>query len=114
MALNLPMGGAVLTRMVNEPVLWSRFIDCQSVRVPRRPEPNHEALRHELSRLRAEKRLTYDKLAELTGLSRTVLINLEHGTTRGSLDTWHRVAHGLGVPLGSLMDQLCHGHRPPS
>ena len=43
-----------------------------------------------------------------------VLINLEHGTTRGSLDTWHRVAHGLGVPLGSLMDQLCHGHRPPS
>lgn len=108
------MGGAVLTRIVNEPVLWSRFVDCQSVRVPRRPEPNHEALRLELSRLRAEKRLTYDALAELTGLSRTVLINLEHGTTRGSLDTWHRVAHGLGVPLGSLMDQLCHGHRPPS
>jgi transcriptional regulator with XRE-family HTH domain len=77
----------------------------------RRPEPNHEALRHELSRLRAEKRLTYDALAELTGLSRTVLINLETGHTRGSLDTWHRVAHALGVPLGSLMDQLCHGHR---
>lgn len=77
------------------------------------PAPNHEALRHELSRLRAERGLTYDALAELTGLSRTVLINLETGHTRGSLDTWHRVAHTLGVPLGSLMDQLCHGHNRP-
>jgi hypothetical protein len=54
------------------------------------PEPNYEALRHELSRLRAQKRLTYDQLAELTDLSRTVLINLEAGHTQGSLDTWHR------------------------
>lgn len=77
------------------------------------PAPNHEALRLELSRLRADKRLTYDALAELTGLSRTVLINLEHGTTRGSLDTWHRVAHGLGVPLGDLIEQLCRGHKRP-
>lgn len=77
------------------------------------PAPNHEAMRHELSRLRAERQLTYDKLAELTGLSRTVLINLETGKTRGSLDTWHRVAHALGVPLGDLADLLCTGHRKP-
>lgn len=77
------------------------------------PDPNHEALRHELSRLRSEKQLTYDKLAELTGLSRTVLINLETGKTRGSLDTWHRVAHALGVPLGVLADRLCIGHGKP-
>lgn len=31
-----------------------------------------------------------DALAERTSLSRTVLINLEHGTTRRSFDTWHR------------------------
>ena len=74
------------------------------------PEPNHDALRHELSRLRADKHLTYDALADLTGLSRTVLINLETGKTRGSLDTWHKVAHALGVPLSTLVDQLCHGH----
>jgi putative transcriptional regulator len=79
----------------------------------RPPEPNHEALRHELSRLRAERGLTYDQFAELTGLSRTVLINLETGHTRGSLDTWHRVAHALSVPLGSLIDRLCQGHKPP-
>jgi len=78
------------------------------------PEPNHEALRHELSRLRAEKHLTYDALADLTDLSRTVLINLETGKTRGSLDTWHKVAHALGVPLSTLVEQLCHDHRPAS
>lgn len=76
----------------------------------RRTEPNHEALRLELSRLRAERLLTYDALAERSGLSRTVLINLEHGTTHGSVDTWHRVAHALGVPFGDLMAQLCAGH----
>lgn len=77
------------------------------------PEPNWDAMRHELSRLRAEKRLTYDALAELTGLSRTVLVNLETGKTRGSLETWHRVAHALGVPLGELADRLCTGHKRP-
>jgi putative transcriptional regulator len=82
--------------------------------VPRRPkrniEPNHEALRLELGRRRAELGLTYDALANLTGLSRTVLINLEHGTTNGSLNTWHRVAHALDVPLGELISHLCTGH----
>lgn len=99
--------------IVNVRVLRSTNLYRQSDHVSRLPpEPNHEALRHELSRLRAEKRLTYDRLAELTGLSRTVLINLETGKTRGSLDTWHRVAHALGVPLSTLVDQLCRGHRP--
>lgn len=77
------------------------------------PAPNHEAMRHELSRLRAERGYTYDKMVDLTGLSRTVLINLETGLTRGSLDTWHKVAHALGVPLGELADRLCNGHRKP-
>lgn len=76
----------------------------------RKSKPNHEALRFELGRLRAQRGLTYDALAELSGLSRTVLINLEHGTTRGSLDTWHRVAHALDVSLGELLEHLCDGH----
>src|SRR3954447_15831805 len=41
------------SRIVNERVLRSRFVDHQSDHVSRQPpEPNHEALRHELSRLR--------------------------------------------------------------
>lgn len=55
------------------------------------------------------KRLTYDALADLTGLSRTVLINLETGKTRGSLDTWHRVAHALGVPLSAWSISFAEG-----
>lgn len=100
--------------IVNVRVLRSTNLYRHSDHVSRPPpKPSHEALRHELSRLRAERRLTYDRLAELTGLSRTVLINLETGKTRGSLETWHRVAHALGVPLGVLADKLCSGHRPP-
>jgi putative transcriptional regulator len=76
----------------------------------RKNQPNHDALRLQLSRLRAERGLTYDALAERTGLSRTVLINLEQGATNGSLDTWHRVAHALDVPFGDLMSRLCDGH----
>ena len=76
----------------------------------RSTEPNYEALRFELARLRAARGLTYDALSGLTGLSRTVLINLEHGSTHGSLDTWHRVAHALEVPFGELLSQLCRGH----
>jgi hypothetical protein len=56
-------------------------------------------------------RLVNAAVLRLAGRGGTVLINLETGHTRGSLDTWHRVAHALNVPLGSLMDQLCHGHR---
>jgi transcriptional regulator with XRE-family HTH domain len=76
----------------------------------RSPDPNHDALRIELGRLRASHALTYDALADRSGLSRTVLINLEHGTTRGSIDTWHRVAHALDIPFGELMQHLCRGH----
>ncbi len=70
------------------------------------PAPNYEALRHELSRLRAERGYTYDKMAELTGLSRTVLVNLETGHTRGSLETWYRVAHALAVPTADLLGRI--------
>lgn len=75
-------------------------------RAQTRAEPNHEALRLELVRLRAQRGLSYDALADRTGLSRTALINLEHGTTRGSLDTWFHVARALETPLGELVDLL--------
>jgi putative transcriptional regulator len=71
---------------------------------------NHEALRLELGRLRADRGLSYDAVADISGLSRTALIDLEHGTTRGSLDTWHRVAHALDVSFPELVGQLCDGH----
>lgn len=77
------------------------------------PDPNFEALRLELSRLRAERGWTYDDLAERSGLARRTLIELEQGRSIGSLTTWHALAHALGAPLSGLVDTLCYGHLPP-
>ncbi|MDX2647510.1 helix-turn-helix transcriptional regulator [Streptomyces sp. PA03-1a] len=78
------------------------------------PDPNLDALRQELSRLRAERGWTYDELAARTGLSRRTLIEIEQGRTIGTLATWHALAHALGAPLDRLFGTLCAGHEPPA
>lgn len=78
--------------------------------------PNFEALRLRLSRLRAEKRWTYEQLAERSGVSRATLIAIETASerartkgspaSRGSLDTWWRIAHAFDTELGDLLSAL--------
>jgi len=68
--------------------------------------PNYAALRLELSRRRAELGLTYEELAEASGLSRTGVINLELGNRNGSLAAWFAVATALGLPFSDLMASL--------
>ena len=77
------------------------------------PDPDLDALRLELSRLRAERRWTYDELAARSGLSRRTLIEIEQGRTIGSLATWHALAHALNAPLERLFGALCNSHEPP-
>ncbi|MCH6161478.1 helix-turn-helix transcriptional regulator [Streptomyces marispadix] len=77
------------------------------------PEPDLEAMRLELSRLRAERGWTYDELAERSGLARRTLIEIEQGRTIGTLKTWHALAHALGSPVGALLSHLCDDHQPP-
>jgi putative transcriptional regulator len=77
------------------------------------PDPNLDALRLELSRLRAARGWTYDELAARSGLSRRTLIEIEQGRTIGSLATWHALAHALSVPVDQLLGPLCQGHEPP-
>jgi DNA-binding XRE family transcriptional regulator len=79
-------------------------------------EPDFEALRLKLSRLRAARGLTYDQLAERSGVSRATLVTIETGahrsrrptslSSRGSLETWWRIAKGLDVPLAELLSSL--------
>ena len=77
------------------------------------PEPDFGALRLELARLRADAELTYDQLAERTGLSRRTLIEIEQGRTIGTLNTWHALAHALGASFDQLLGSMCAGHEPP-
>jgi transcriptional regulator with XRE-family HTH domain len=69
------------------------------------PDPDFNALRLELARLRAARGWTYDELAARSGLARRTLIEIEQGRTIGTLKTWHALAHALGIPL----DERDHG-----
>ncbi|MCQ6556880.1 helix-turn-helix transcriptional regulator [Streptomyces sp. C10-9-1] len=81
--------------------------------LPPDPDPDLDALRQELARLRGDRGWSYDELATRTGLSRRTLIEIEQGRTIGSLATWHALGHAFDVPLGGLFATLCTGHDPP-
>ena len=79
------------------------------------PEPNFEALRLELARLRHDRGWSYDQLAARSGVGRATLVSMESGkprrnpekpASRGSLESWYRVARAFDVDLGELMKQL--------
>lgn len=69
-------------------------------------EPDFEALRLELSKLRSSRKWTYDELAERSGVTRRTLIAMETGTTNGRVDSWFRVAHAFGLEIGELLRAL--------
>lgn len=77
------------------------------------PDPDFDALRLELARLRAAAGLTYEQLAERAGLSRRTVIEIEQGRTIGTLKTWHALAHALGASFDDLLGVLCTDHAPP-
>ncbi|PSM39921.1 XRE family transcriptional regulator [Streptomyces dioscori] len=74
------------------------------------PDPNFEALRLELARLRAARGWSYDELAARSGLARRTLIEIEQGRTIGTLKTWHALAHALNAPFVELFGTVCEGH----
>ncbi|MFI5966965.1 helix-turn-helix transcriptional regulator [Streptomyces asoensis] len=76
------------------------------------PDPNLDALRLELARLRAVRGWSYDELAARSGLARRTLIEIEQGRTIGTLKTWHALAHALNTPVENLIGFLCQGHEP--
>ncbi|MBT2393942.1 helix-turn-helix transcriptional regulator [Streptomyces sp. ISL-1] len=78
------------------------------------PDPNLNALRLQLARLRGERGWSYDELARRSGLGRRTVIEIEQGRTIGSLKTWHALAHALNVPVDQLFAPLCEGHTPPA
>jgi DNA-binding XRE family transcriptional regulator len=77
------------------------------------PEPDLNALRLKLARLRAERGWSYDELAARSGLARRTLIEIEQGRTVGSLKTWHALAHALDADFDDLFGTLCQDHDLP-
>ncbi|MFI0901610.1 helix-turn-helix transcriptional regulator [Streptomyces sp. NPDC020983] len=77
------------------------------------PDPDFEALRLKLARLRANRGWTYEQLAERSGVSRRTLIDIEQGRTYGLLKTWHALAHALDTSFDELLGPLCGDHDLP-
>lgn len=79
------------------------------------PEPDFDALRLHLARLRHARGWSYDELAARSGVGRATLVSLESGkprrnpekpATTGTLATWYRIAVALEVDLGELVRPL--------
>lgn len=66
-------------------------------------EPDLARLQGVLSDHRNRLRMSYDDLAEASGLSRRTLINVGTGQTYGDLRTWLILAKTLDVPLDDLL-----------
>lgn len=57
-----------------------------------------------LKRIRGEKRLSLEKLAELTGVSKSMLGQIERGDSSPTIATVWKIANGLKVSFTSLLE----------
>ncbi len=64
----------------------------------------HERLAQNLRRLRQAKDWSQEELAHQTDIHRTYVSDLERGRRNPSIDVIERLAKGLGVKLGELLD----------
>ncbi|MGN7977473.1 helix-turn-helix transcriptional regulator [Microbacterium sp. 22195] len=85
-------------------------------------EPDFDALRLHLARLRHARGWSYDELAARSGVGRATLVSLESGrprrnpgraATTGTLATWFRIAQAFDIDLGELVRPLYGETRPP-
>lgn len=70
---------------------------------PSPPEPDLDRLAQAFKDERAKSGMTFDELAEASGLARQTLLNLSAGRVRGDLRTWAILARTWGVTLDELI-----------
>lgn len=74
------------------------------------PSPDLRALGVEIARLRRERAMSIDRLAEAAGVHRKSIIEIEAGRVAAKISTLHGIAHALGVPLPELVTPVCARH----
>lgn len=67
------------------------------------PEPHLERLQGIFKDHRARSGMSYDVLANRTGLTRGTLMNLATGRYRGDMRTWLLLARAWDLPLDELL-----------
>lgn len=74
------------------------------------PVPDLRALGHEIARLRRDREMSIDRLAEAAEVHRKSIIQIEAGRVAAKISTLHGIAHTLGVPLTELVAPVCARH----
>ena len=74
-------------------------------------DPDLTQLRLIFNKRRYESGLTFERLAEASGVSRQTLLNLSSGKYHGDLRTWLRLSRVFGVSLDELLADVWS--RPP-
>lgn len=74
------------------------------------PVPDLRALGVEVARLRRERSMSIDRLAEAAEVHRKSIIQIEAGRVAAKISTLHGIAHALGVPLPELVAPVCARH----
>jgi putative transcriptional regulator len=69
-------------------------------------EPDLSALRVIFNRHRHASGLTFDQLAEASGISRQTLLNLSSGKYHGDLRTWLKLSRAFGTRLDELLSDV--------
>jgi len=67
------------------------------------PNPDLTQLRLIFNRYRYESGLTFERLAEASGISRQTLLNLSSGKYRGDLGTWLRLSRVFKVGMDEML-----------
>lgn len=57
---------------------------------------------NKIKELRKQRKLTLDKLAEMTGVAKATLSRIENGVVGGNIETVRKIAESLGVGLEDL------------
>lgn len=74
------------------------------------PSPDIRALGIEIARLRRDRAMSIDRLAEAADVHRKTIIQIEAGRVAARITTLHAIAHALGEPLPSLVATVCARH----
>ncbi|MCD2498510.1 helix-turn-helix transcriptional regulator [Microbacterium nymphoidis] len=67
------------------------------------PEPDLTKLREIFITRRHQSGLTFDQLAELSGIGRQTLLNISSAKYNGDLRTWLRLSKAFNVSLDELL-----------
>lgn len=68
-------------------------------------DPASQALSSRVTALRKKNKLTLDQLAGASGVSRSMLSQIERGQANPTLTVTFRIAQAFGMSIGELVDQ---------